>query len=106
MEILRGEFAQMLAARHRSAEVSEMSAMLSASILSRRLTPEQRQQERSRAKVVVYGSRDISESSRREQMLEALRAAEEDLESDSPPMRARGVVTLTRWVFSRRSRRG
>lgn len=85
---------QVLAAGHHSTEVREMSAMLCATIMSRELTPEQRRQERARLNVAVDGKR--AEKSHRDRMLEALDAAEEDLQNESPPLRARGVVTLTR----------
>lgn len=78
-----------------------MSAMLCASILSRGLTPEQRREERKRVKAAVGhsdGDDGVAEKgpSRTARMLEALDAADEDLRSESVPMRARGVVTLTR----------
>jgi len=89
---------QGLAAGHRSAEVAEMSASLCASILSRALTPEQRREERERVKLNGDGGGDGEDGreARTARMLQALDAAEEDLRSDAVPMRARGVVTLTR----------
>lgn len=79
-----------------------MSAMLSASILSRGLTPEQRREERERFKGAVGlgggGGGVPSGEVLTARLLAALDAAEEDLRSDTVPMRARGVVTLTRSV--------
>ena len=86
-----------------------MSALLVASILTRGLTPEQRLEEKERVSRVngdVHsgdggsgkgGGRGVAEKeARTARMLAALDAAEEDLRSDAVPMRARGVVTLTR----------
>lgn len=85
-----------------------MSALLCASILTRGLTPEQRLEEKeriSRVNGVNSGRGDdggggrgavAEREARTARMLAALDAAEEDLRSDAVPMRARGVVTLTR----------
>lgn len=77
-----------------------MSALLSASILSRGLSPAERREERERVKLAAGGGGDGVEGSeaRTAKMLLALDAAEEDLRSEAVPMRARGVVTLTRSV--------
>eukprot|EP00752_Nemacystus_decipiens_P002917 g2714.t1 len=85
-----------LAAGHRSAEVSEMSALLSASILSRGLSPEERREERERVKLAGQSDGVEGSEAPTANMLLALDAAEEDLRSEAVPMRARGVVTLTR----------
>ena len=74
-----------------------MSALLSASILSRGLNPEERREERERVKLAAGDGAEGSEAPTAK-MLSALDAAEEDLRSDAVPMRARGVVTLTRSV--------
>lgn len=96
---------QALAAGHRNAEVAEMSSLLCASILSRGLTPEERREERERVKLASAGngaggggSEEEEREARTARMLSALDAAEEDLRSEAVPMRARGVVTLTRCV--------
>lgn len=89
---------QGLAAGHHSAEVAEMSALLSASILSRGLSPEERLEERERVKLGGGGDSVEGSEATTAKMLLALDAAEEDLRSDAVPMRARGVVTLTRSV--------
>lgn len=86
-----------------------MSALLCASILTRGLTPEQRLEEKERISRVnggVHGGGGggrgggeggvAEREARTARMLAALDAAEEDLRSDAVPMRARGVVTLTR----------
>ena len=84
-----------------------MSALLCASILTRGLTPEQRLEEKERVSRVNGGvHRDsgrggggegfATREARTVRMLAALDAAEEDLRSDAVPLRARGVVTLTR----------
>lgn len=73
--------------------------MLCASILSRGLTPEQRREERERVRDACSsgGGDDVEGAKRRTaRMLSALNAAEVDLRSDAVPMRARGIVTLTR----------
>lgn len=91
-----------------------MSTMLCASILSRGLTPEQRREEKERLTAAARGSNGetiggggggragSNDATAREsltaRMLAALDAAEDDLRSESVPMRARGVVTLTRCV--------
>lgn len=78
-----------------------MSALLFASILSRDLTPEQRRQERERVEAAGDGDPGAgaeAREARTARMLSALDAAEEDLRSESVPLRARGVVTLTRFV--------
>ena len=76
-----------------------MSAMLCASILSRGLTPEQRREARERIKRVHGDCDDIEGVEKRTaRMISALDAAEVDLRSEAVPMRARGVVTLTRRV--------
>ncbi|CAM9294735.1 unnamed protein product [Scytosiphon promiscuus] len=94
-----------LAAGHRSVEVAEMSSLLCASILSRGLTPEERREERERVKAASAGDgggsgggEEGEREARTARMLSALDAAEEDLRSEAVPMRARGVVTLTRCV--------
>lgn len=74
-----------------------MSALLSASILSRGLSPEERREERERIKLAGGDSMEGSEAPTAKMLL-ALDAAEEDLRSEAVPMRARGVVTLTRSV--------
>ncbi|CAM9440147.1 unnamed protein product [Ectocarpus sp. 12 AP-2014] len=93
-----------LAAGHRSVEVAEMSALLSASILSRGLSPEERREERERVERVGEGGAGAGaggeaegggEEARAARMMSALDAAEEDLRSEAVPLRARGVVTLT-----------
>ncbi|CAM9501497.1 unnamed protein product [Ectocarpus sp. 6 AP-2014] len=90
-----------LAAGHRSVEVAEMSALLSASILSRGLSPEERREERERVERVgeggagAGGEAEGEEEARAARMMSALDAAEEDLRSGAVPLRARGVVTLT-----------
>lgn len=78
-----------------------MSALLSASILSRGLSPEERREERERVKLGGGSGGDDVEGGETPtaKMLLALDAAEEDLKSEAVPMRARGVVTLTRSVL-------
>lgn len=81
-----------------------MSALLSASILSRGLSPEERREERERVERVGEGGAGAGaggevegeEEARAARMMSALDAAEEDLRSEAVPLRARGVVTLTR----------
>lgn len=76
-----------------------MSALLCASILSRGLTPEERREERERIKLCGGsggGNGGEAGAARTARMLSALDAAEEDLRSEAVPIRARGVVTLTR----------
>ncbi|CAM9321573.1 unnamed protein product [Ectocarpus fasciculatus] len=93
-----------LASGHRSVEVAEMSALLSASILSRGLSPEERREERERVERVgeraggagVGSKAEGGAEARAARMMSALDAAEEDLRSEAVPLRARGVVTLTR----------
>lgn len=71
--------------------------MICASILSRGLTPEQRREERERVRDACGGGDDVEGAKlRTAKMLSALDAAEVDLRSDAVPMRARGIVTLTR----------
>lgn len=81
-----------------------MSSLMCASILSRGLTPEERREERERVKHASAGdgggggsSEEGEREARTARMLSALDAAEEDLRSEAVPMRARGVVTLTRY---------
>lgn len=104
-----GKTKQDLAAGHRNAEVAEMSALLCASILSRSLTPEQRREEKERVRrthgqssggSATNGDSAEEREARTARMLVALDAAEEDLRSEAVPIRARGVVTLTRCVHS------
>ncbi|CAM9364720.1 unnamed protein product [Ectocarpus sp. 4 AP-2014] len=93
-----------LAAGHRSAEVAEMSALLSASILSRGLSPEERREERERVERVGEGGAGAGagaggeaqgeEEARAARMMTALDAAEEDLRSEAVPLRARGCSTV------------
>lgn len=80
-----------------------MSALLSASILSRGLSPEERREERERVERVGKGGgaggggkAEGGDEARAARMMSALDAAEEDLRSEAVPLRARGVVTLTR----------
>lgn len=78
-----------------------MSALLCASILIRGLTPEERLEEQRRVKLNGEGGDGGGGGEGREartaRMLSALDAAEEDLRSEAVPIRARGVVTLTRY---------
>lgn len=74
-----------------------MSALLSASILSRGLSPEERREERERVELASGDGVERREAPA-EKIMSALDAAEEDLRSEAVPMRARGVVTLTRSV--------
>lgn len=79
-----------------------MSTLLCASIISRDLTPEQRRKEKERVKNgTPDGSSNIKggKEARTATMMSALDAAEEDLKSEAVPLRARGVVTLTRYVY-------
>lgn len=98
---------QDLANQHGDTEVAEMSALLCSSILSRGLSPAERQRERDRAAGIAGRREAASGEDEREarvsRLLRALDAAEEDLASEAVPIRARGVVTITRSARYRRT---